>query len=165
MTKSADTPSYVDYPSAGLFRRLASIVYDALIVAALWFFITAIYLLVTGVDSPHSNQMLQRTLFPFLLTGTFLFYYWFWSHGGQTLGMRAWRLQVVNANLDGRPVNLAQSLSRFLTAILSLCCFGLGYFWVLVSPSRDSWHDSLSNTRTLVLPKEVNKKVIPAKRT
>lgn len=164
MNDSSDTISYVEYPSAGLLRRLASIVYDALIVIALWFLIAVIYLAVTGVDTQRESKDLQMTLFPLLMGGTFLFYYWFWSHGGQTLGMRAWRLQVVDANLDGRPVNFFQSLSRFLMATLSLCCFGLGYFWVLFSPSKDTWHDSLSNTRTLVLPKEINKKVLPAKR-
>ena len=115
-------------------------------------------------DSPRSSTDLQLTLFPLLMAATFLFYYWFWSHGGQTLGMRAWRLQVVDANLDGRPVNFFQCLSRFLMATLSLGCFGLGYIWVLFSASGDSWHDSLSNTRTLVLPKDINKKIVPAKR-
>lgn len=164
MTDSPNTISYLDYPSAGVFRRLASMVYDALIVIAMWFLIATIYLAITGVDSEHSSKDLQLTLFPFLLSGTFLFYFWFWSHGGQTLGMRAWRLQVVDANLDGRPVNIFQCLSRFLMAILSLGCFGLGYFWLLISPSGDTWHDSLSNTRTLVLPKEINKQMVPAKR-
>ena len=170
MTDSSDNNaqssaiSYVEYPSAGLLRRLASIVYDALIVIALWFFITAIYLGATGVDTPRSSTDLQLTLFPLLMAATFLFYYWFWSHGGQTLGMRAWRLQVVDANLDGRPVNFFQCLSRFLMATLSLGCFGLGYIWVLFSASGDSWHDSLSNTRTLVLPKDIYKKIVPAKR-
>ena len=170
MTDSSDNNaqssaiSYVEYPSAGLLRRLASIVYDALIVIAFWFFITAIYLGATGVDTPRSSTDLQLTLFPLLMAATFLFYYWFWSHGGQTLGMRAWRLQVVDANLDGRPVNFFQCLSRFLMATLSLGCFGLGYIWVLFSASGDSWHDSLSNTRTLVLPKDINKKIVPAKR-
>jgi len=39
MTDSPTKISYLDYPSAGLFRRLASMVYDALIVFALWFLI------------------------------------------------------------------------------------------------------------------------------
>ncbi|MCG8535319.1 MAG: RDD family protein [Pseudomonadales bacterium] len=164
MSDSSSNFTYTDYPSASLFRRLASMVYDALIVVALWFLIATIYLAAAGVNDERSAQQLQITLFPFLLVGTFAFYYWFWSRGGQTLGMRAWRLQVVNGNLDGRPVNLFQCLSRFLMAILSLSCFGLGYLWVLISPSGDTWHDSLSNTRTLLLPKDMNKKVVPARR-
>ncbi|MGB3621573.1 RDD family protein [Ketobacter sp. MCCC 1A13808] len=164
MTDSSERTSYLEFPSASLFRRLASMVYDLLILVAMWLLIGFAHAAIRGVDNLENNDSLQYTLFPFLLGGTFLFYYWFWSRGGQTLGMRAWRLQVVDANLDGRPLRLAQCLSRFLIAILSLLSFGLGYIWVLVSPSGDSWHDSLSNTRTLVLPTEENKKVMPARR-
>ena len=160
------TTSYLDFPSAGLFKRLASMVYDALIVIAIWFLIAFAYLAVRGVDIDKTNpHVLQTELFPLLLLGTFAFYAWFWTHGGQTLGMRAWRLQVVDAHLDGRPVNLLQCLSRFLVALLSLSALGLGYLWVLVSPTRDTWHDSLSGTRTLVLPKEENKKVKPYRKS
>jgi uncharacterized RDD family membrane protein YckC len=139
-------------------------VYDLLILVAMWLMIGFAHAALRGVDNLETSSELQYTLFPFLLGGTFLFYYWFWSHGGQTLGMRAWRLQVVDGHLDGRPVNLLQCLSRFLIAILSFCSFGLGYLWLFVSPSGDTWHDSLSNTRTLVLPKEINKNVVPARR-
>ncbi|MEZ5507654.1 MAG: RDD family protein [Gammaproteobacteria bacterium] len=157
--------SYLDYPSASLFKRLASMVYDALIVIALWFLITFIFLAIRGADITESNPHALRTqLFPLLLLGTFAFYAWFWTHGGQTLGMRAWRLQVVDAHLDGRPVNLVQCLSRFLIALISLSAFGLGYWWVLISPSGDTWHDTFSGTRTLLLPKDENKKLTPARR-
>lgn len=161
--------SYSSFPSAGLFKRLASMVYDLLILVAMWLLIGFLYMklygVVTGIpadteDSAYRAQ-LPFTLFPLMLAGTLAFYSWFWTHGGQTLGMRAWRLQVVDAHLDGRPLRLLQCLSRFLMALISLFTFGLGYLWVLVSPSGDSWHDSLSGTRTLLLPKEENKKVEP----
>ena len=155
------TTSYLEFPSAGLFKRLASMVYDLLILVALWIVIGFVFLAVRGVDfgKTHPHE-LQTELFPLLLLGTFAFYAWFWTHGGQTLGMRAWRLRVVNAHMDGRPVNLVQCLSRFLVALLSFFCLGLGYLWVLVSPSGDTWHDMLSGTRTLVLTKEENKRLM-----
>lgn len=159
------TTSYLDFPSASLFKRLASMVYDLLILAALWLLVGFAFLAIRGADiAQREPAALQTELFPLLLLGTFVFYSWFWMHGGQTLGMRAWRLQVVDAHLDGRPVNLVQCLSRFLIALISLSAFGLGYLWVLISPSGDSWHDSFSGTRTLVLPKEENKKVTPSRR-
>lgn len=159
------TTSYLDFPSASLVKRIASMVYDALIVIAIWFLIAFAYLGVRGADIAQTHpHALQTELFPLLLLGTFAFYSWFWMHGGQTLGMRAWRLQVVDAHLDGRPLNLLQCLSRFLVALISLSAFGLGYLWVLISPSGDSWHDTFSGTRTLLLPKEENKKVVPSRR-
>lgn len=140
-------------------------VYDALIVIALWFLTGFIYLSIRGPDIASTNPAaLRAELFPLLLLVTFVFYSWFWLHGGQTLGMRAWRLQVVDAHLDGRPLNLLQCLSRFLMAIISLSALGLGYLWVLLSPSGDTWHDTVSGTRTLILPKEENKKVTPSRR-
>ncbi len=140
-------------------------VYDALIVIAIWFLIAFIFLAVRGADiAQHEPHALKTQLFPLLLVGTFAFYGWFWMHGGQTLGMRAWRLQVVDAHLDGRPLRLTQCLSRFLVGLISFSAFGLGYWWVLFSPSGDTWHDTLSGTRTLLLPKEENKKVLPRRR-
>lgn len=164
MTQSSESTSYLEFPSAGLFRRFASMVYDLLILVAMWLLIGFIHAAVVGIDNLEDTSSLKITLFPFLLGGTFLFYFWFWSRGGQTLGMRAWRLQVVDAHLDGRPLRFTQCLSRFLIAILSLLSFGLGYFWILFSASGDAWHDSLSNTRTLLLTTEENKRVVPAYR-
>lgn len=172
---------YTDLPSASLFKRLAAMVYDLLILVAIWLTINFLfgfaYSLVheglTGVpahvmdETTHQivddtyRRLLPTVLFPLLTAGTFGFYAGFWLNGGQTLGMRAWRLQVVDAHLDGRPLRPLQCLSRFLVALLSLSCFGLGYLWVLVNPSGDTWHDSLSGTRTLQLRKEDNLDVKP----
>lgn len=180
----AMTTSYLDFPSASLVKRLASMVYDLLILIAMWLLINylfgVVYALVFEwvkgtpaiIMDPDTYELIDDTykrllptvLMPLLLLGTFAFYSWFWMHGGQTLGMRAWRLQVVDAHLDGRPLNLLQCLSRFLMALISLSAFGLGYLWVLFSPSGDSWHDTFSGTRTLLLPKEENKKVVPSRR-
>lgn len=155
-----EASSYLEYPSASLFRRLAAMVYDLLILVAVWIAIGFIYMAIAGLDSERDARTLQVTLFPMLFLGTLLFYGWFWTHGGQTLGMRAWRLKVVDGKkLDGRPPNALQCVSRSLVATLSLSSFGLGYLWLYVDANRDTWHDKLSSTRTLVVPPEVNKKV------
>lgn len=155
---------YAELPSAGVARRLMAMVYDLLVLAALWLLTGFIHAAIVGIDNLERADNLSVTLFPALLTVTFLFYFWFWRHGGQTLGMRAWRLQVIDARLDGRPVSFGQALSRFLVSILSLCTFGLGYWWILISASGDSWHDSLSNTRTVLLTKTMNKALVPSRR-
>jgi uncharacterized RDD family membrane protein YckC len=155
---SAAPADYSQYPSADLWRRLMSIVYDQLILWAIWIATGFVHALIFGVDTPESPQNLQRTLFPMLLGSTFLFYYWFWTHGGQTLGMRAWRLKVIDARLDGTPPHFLRCVLRFVGAFFSISAFGLGYIWVLFDPNKDTWHDRISNTRTLVIPKEENKK-------
>jgi uncharacterized RDD family membrane protein YckC len=87
----------------------------------------------------------------YLLLIAFAFFGWFWVHGGQTLGMRAWRLRLVSA--DGGPVSWKQAAIRFAAALLSWSCLGLGFFWALIDREKRAWHDRLSGTRLILLPK------------
>jgi uncharacterized RDD family membrane protein YckC len=75
--------------SAGLFRRLAALLYDSLVVTGIAFVVTNVYLtiyhLVFGLGQKALNPIiLQSTLFPCILLGTALFFLWFWTHGGRT---------------------------------------------------------------------------------
>jgi len=80
----------------------------------------------------------------YLVAVSFLFYGWFWTHGGQTLGMRAWRLKVLT--IDGKPLNWLQSLLRFSVAFLSWALLGIGFLWIAFDKDRRGWHDHLSKT-------------------
>jgi hypothetical protein len=81
----------------------------------------------------------------------FLFYGWFWTHGGQTLGMRTWRLRLVRA--DGGPITWHITAIRFGSALLALAPLGLGLWWALFDKDKRAWHDRLSGTRLIVTPK------------
>lgn len=131
-------------------------VYDQLILWAIWLATGFAHAMIFGIESTQNPEQLRQTLFPALLLVTFLFYYWFWTHGGQTLGMRAWRIQVIDARLDGTPPHWIKCITRFISAIISLLVFGLGYIWALFDSNKDTWHDRLSGTRTLEIPKELN---------
>lgn len=87
----------------------------------------------------------------YLVLIVFGFFGWFWTHRGQTLGMRAWRIRVV-AN-DGRRVTWWLAARRFVFACLSLGMFGIGLFWCLVHPSNMTWHDLWSGTRLVMVSK------------
>jgi uncharacterized RDD family membrane protein YckC len=76
-----------------------------------------------------------------------LFFTGFWWRGGQTLGMRAWRLKVVR--MDGSPLRWSDALKRHLAALLSCLTLGLGFLWVLVDSDGLAWHDRLSATRLI----------------
>jgi len=81
------------------------------------------------------------------------FYVYFWCKGGQTIGMRAWRLKV--RNLDGTQITKPQALIRAITALL-----GLGNLLVLVDfKNKRSLQDYLAKTEVITLSKEENKKV------
>ncbi len=138
-----------DGEPAGLIRRLAAILYDTLVLIAV-LLVAAVPFDLIARGAPTSEA--GRYLFQFyLLVVSFLFFGWFWVHGGQTLGMRAWRLRVVNR--AGGAVSWKQALLRFLAAMLSWVPFGAGYLWVLVDRDRCAWHDRLSGTHMIVIPK------------
>jgi len=148
MTSTVSNP-----PSAGLLRRLAALLYDILLLFGLWTLTSALMLLVTGgwLAEPDRPNWLIITLQALLVLSTFGFFTWFWTHGGQTLGMRAWRLQLVGQN--GAPVTVRQAVIRLVAAGLSLATAGLGLWWVLIDPEQRAWHDRLSKTRLVVVPK------------
>jgi uncharacterized RDD family membrane protein YckC len=137
MKNSADKPAY---EPAGLFRRLMAMLYDMLLLLSLLLSATALALLVTRGRLDYHHPLFRSYLF----LVCFLFYAWFWTHGGQTLGMRAWRLRV--QRLDGRPITLWQALLRFLAAIPSWALLGLGYLWILVDKNRMALHDRISES-------------------
>jgi uncharacterized RDD family membrane protein YckC len=74
-----------------------------------------------------------------------LFYTWFWTHGGQTLGMRAWRIRVHRD--DGAPLRWRDALLRFGAAWLAVLPVGWGYWSSLFDAEKRCWHDRITRTR------------------
>jgi len=126
-------------PPAVLWRRLAALFYDSLLLLALWFIATAVMLALNHGDPVPPGLLLSAYLFI-----SFFFYGWFWTYGGQTLGMRSWRLQL--RNLRPGPVTWLQALLRYMTALPAALLFGLGYLWMLVDKRKLTWHDRYSET-------------------
>jgi uncharacterized RDD family membrane protein YckC len=144
------------HPSAPLWRRLCAIVYDTFLLFALAMMYTAVHLFIKGMllgtetlKSAKAGHAGDPLLFVGVLLCWFLFYYWFWTRNGQTLGMQAWRLRVEQQ--DGDNITARQSTLRLLVAPLSLLCFGIGYLWCLGRENK-SWQDIASQTRIVVLP-------------
>jgi uncharacterized RDD family membrane protein YckC len=79
------------------------------------------------------------------------FFCLFWLKSGQTLGMQAWRIKLVDFN--GQPPSFPKVVMRCLGAALSFACLGLGYWWCLVDRKKRYWHDYISRTELVLLPK------------
>ena len=75
----------------------------------------------------------------------FLLFGWFWTHGGQTLGMRAWKIRVVTH--DGYQLNWQQAFFRFVAAFVSLLVLFVGFLIALFDSNKLGWHDRFSRTR------------------
>ena len=132
---------------AGLVLVFAAMVYDGLLCVAIAFLATAVALAFTGGEAiPPGTGLFQA----WLLLACFPYFGWCWSRGGQTLGMRAWRLRLVRN--DGRRVTLAAAALRYAAALVSWAALGLGFLWLL-APGRRSWHDRISGTRVVRLPR------------
>jgi len=154
-----------DFPPAGLIRRFAAIFYDSLLCIALLMVGTLGYKLLQMAfvgeeklrELSNSGALdgdpLLSTLLLLLLFG---FFAKFWTHNGQTLGMQVWGIRVQNA--DGSAISLSQALLRFVVAMASWLCLGLGFFWSLFDKQKCTWHDLYSGSQLVRLPKGIHKK-------
>jgi uncharacterized RDD family membrane protein YckC len=139
--------------TAGVLRRLGAMLYDGLIVLALMFVVTALFLPFTAGEAitPRESGALERIYQAALAAVVVLFFGVFWTRRGQTIGMLAWRLRVQRP--DGSALRWRDALLRLAGACVSLAALGLGYFWIWIDRDRLAWHDRWSGTRVVVLPK------------
>ena len=137
-------------------------IYDSLLVFGVLFSATipAVFLQNSPEQAINNEQVVNEVpiladgpLFQLYLLSVYMaFFCWFWRRNGQTLGMQAWRLQI--QDLDGGRISVWQCLKRLLGAMLSALCFGAGYWWMLLDKEQRCWHDRLSQSRVVVLPKQ-----------
>ncbi len=154
------------FPRAGFLRRLAAMVYDVLVavavgmVAAMVMTVTLILLFENGVldkqGYEHVSDIIQQSvLYKSIVQGwVFLwvtgFFVWFWRNGGQTIGMRAWRMRLFSTN--DKPLGYGRAFMRMVYSL-----GGLGTLLVLLDfKNKQSLQDRLANTEMRVLTKEAN---------
>ena len=125
----------------GIARRLASALYDLLLVVALVLIATFPFLAFLG----DSTQGWRRHLLQlYVLAVTCAYFVWFWTRGGQTLPMKTWHIRLVRH--DGAAVGTARAMHRFVLAMLGAAALGLGFAWALFDRDRQFLHDRLSGT-------------------
>ncbi len=158
------------YPS--IPKRLLAAFYDGFLLLATMFFATALTMPFTKGEIAADNNIYMSL---YLLVVIYIFYGWFWTHGGQTLGMRVWKQQLVQ--FDGTAVTWRQSLIRLLTGLPAwlLLLVGLllwivpdkinlaeslqgipnwafavtGFIWVVLENRSNTWRDKLSGTQVI----------------
>lgn len=126
----------------GIARRLASLLYEVLLLAALLLVATFPYLAVFG-DSTHGWRRGALQLWVVFVCGAY--FVWFWTRGGQTLPMKTWNIKVVRE--DGAPLGAARAFHRYFLAVLGTLALGLGFAWALADRDRQFLHDRLAGTR------------------
>ena len=140
--------------NTGLFRRVAAILYDTLLVAALLFLATIPFIAMRGGEPVEiGDNALYRVVLGTVFYG---FFVGFWTRSGRTLGMQSWGLQLETA--DGEIPTLASASVRFFAAIISWAPAGLGFLWQLWDKDKLAWHDRISGTRLVYYPKPKKKR-------
>lgn len=137
--------------------RLFALFYDFWPALALWMLASAVFSFgytLSGHDvheniAPFSALQWLLWLVCWALTGAYATISW--RRGGQTLGMRPWRLRLIAA--DGNRPSWTALLIRYGVGTLSLLAAGLGFWWAWLDRDRLTWHDRASGTRLIRIPK------------
>jgi uncharacterized RDD family membrane protein YckC len=123
-------------------------IYDGLLITALLMVAAAVAVIPLGSEVGAGTIWFQL----YLLIVWWAYFAICWHFGGQTVGMRAWRLVLVTER--GSYIGPAAAGLRFIVAILSTAAIGLGFLWSLFEAERRTWHDIASATRLVVIPKQ-----------
>jgi uncharacterized RDD family membrane protein YckC len=133
---------------AAFLPRLAAAAYDGLVLAGVLMLTSLVVIAARdGVAVPAGHPVYQA----FLALQVGAYFIASWWRGGQTVGMRAWRIRVERA--DGGCLSPPAAAARLLVALASLAPLGAGFAWILVDAERRAWHDRLCGTRVVRLPR------------
>ena len=149
-------------PPAGFLRRCGALFYDSLIILAIEMMAAGIviaivfalkaagivdYGLYRDAAEMLSKHPILSPLFSFYLFAVAIYFFvFFWTRAGQTLGMRAWKIQIRNQK-DAKPITIQQALLRLLVS-----CFGVANLTAIIDPQKRGLHDMLAKTEVVVLP-------------
>jgi len=165
---------------ASLQRRLAALVYDGLLLFAITMLAGFLIVPFTGTIEVSEQGKAQHIFNPLMLiyylTVYYLFFAWFWTHGGQTLGMRAWHIHLLTTQAE--QLNWHQALFRYLVSlpmwffwiiaignstkgfvipglsqIPGWIIFSIATGWLIVDHLPNNWRDRLTGTYIIHVPK------------
>ncbi len=134
---------------AGLRRRLASMLYESMLLLGVLALTFLVPYLILGAVASFTPAGWLLWLHVFLVLGGY--FVWYWRRGGQTLAMQTWRLKIVDAS-EGRIASLGRSCLRYALAWPSVLLGGIGLLWALVDRDRQFLHDRLAGTCIVLLP-------------
>jgi uncharacterized RDD family membrane protein YckC len=149
MNASPAIPASSPQPAelATLRRRLASMLYEALLLLGVLALTFMVPNLLVGVIWQVAEPGWLGWIHIYLVLGAY--FLWYWRRGGQTLAMQTWKLKLVDAG-SGRGIGLGQGWLRYTLAWPSLLT-GAGLLWAIFDPERQFLHDRLAGTRIVLL--------------
>lgn len=130
------------YCRPSILRHLMVIIYDSLLLMSVLILAGLIALALNdgqtiGQDNPF--------FLIYLIGVSFIFYGWFWTHGGQTLGMRSWKVFLITS--DRTEMTWRRAFIRCAITLISWLPLGVGFWWQYLAKDRLSWADKMSGTQ------------------
>lgn len=142
LMRMSESPDRISAVPAVLGWRLLALVYDLVISIAFLFAVSALSLAVKPDHRPvEPGTPDALVVFIALWAAIGAYAVVSWRRGGQTIGMRPWRLQVVTAEGDRPPWRAL--LIRYMVISFSL---GAALLWCLVDGQRRGLHDLAAGT-------------------
>ena len=131
--------------NSSIWKHYAAFIYDIFPILGIVLLTSGITLLLRGgIEAPAGNPWF-RSLIIFEII---IYYVYSWKVGGQTLGMRAWKIKIVS-NDKNQDLSWSHSLLRFFVGVLSTLTFGFGIIWKMFSKENKSWMDLCSHSKTI----------------
>ena len=102
----------IRYQNIGFIKNMIICLYDLLLLFSILFFLSLPWITFYGGEAIKGNILYQLYLLLIILS----YYLWFWVKHGQTLGMKSWKVYIVNA--ENKKITLKQGLIRILMSLL-----------------------------------------------
>ncbi|HLO63763.1 MAG TPA: RDD family protein [Azonexus sp.] len=128
----------------GLRRRLASMLYEGLVVFSI---LLIGFLLPQIVLSGFGWIVGAKALWLHVFLLLMAYFVWCWLNGGQTLPMKTWKLRLVDEK--NGPLRPLQAVLRYCVAWPSILFFGIGVLWALVDRDQQFLHDRIAGTKVV----------------
>ena len=127
--------SYVVFP----LKRIAASIYDLFLLLGVWFAVGSFAVWING------GIIETKWVGPFLvIISTWIFYGYFWTHGGKTLGMAVWKFEIYS--IDENKINFQKVSIRFFSNIITVLLGGIPLVFMYFSKNNLSLSDYLSKT-------------------
>ena len=127
--------SYVVFP----LKRIAASIYDLFLLLGVWFAVGSFAVWING------GIIEAKWIGPFLvLVSTWIFYGYFWTHGGKTLGMAVWKFEIYS--IDENKINFQKVSIRFFSNVITVLLGGAPLILMYFSKDNLSLSDYLSKT-------------------
>ena len=137
----------VETDCAGFQRRFLALIFDIVILGALFPVILIITYFITYYSSPGHFVDPQGTwgagIFFWLCSGV-IYFIGFWAWRGQTLGKMALKMKIVKC--DGGSIGIGRAILRYIGYLLSTVIAFIGHFMVIWDRKKQGLHDKIAKT-------------------